>query len=54
MKNKNNIEREIKWGINGSGQSVWIVFTINTDTGRVLGSESFTSEAEAEAWVKWA
>ena len=48
----NTITRDITTGINGKGQQVWIVTTQRG--ARVLGMESFTSEAEASSWLKWA
>lgn len=48
----NTIARDIKTGINGSGAPVWTVFTMRGT--QVLGMETFTSEAEATNWIKWA
>ncbi len=49
---------EIKEGVNGSGRTIWIVFTcLYNDRGevfRVLGMERFETLAEAESWLKWA
>ena len=54
---QNNVSRTIKQGINGSGQTIWIVFTVKTlDNGaeRTLGVERFTTLEEAQCWVRWA
>lgn len=48
----NTTTRDITTGINGKGQTVWIVTTQRG--ARHLGMESFTSEAEARNWLKWA
>ena len=47
---------EIAEGINGSGNTVWIVCTVRQEaTGRQNHwMEYFDTKAEAENWVKWA
>jgi len=44
--------KEINEGINGSGQKIWIVFTLKD--GNVIWMEKFDNKSEAESWVKWA
>ena len=44
--------RDLTTGINGKGDTVWIVTTMRGQ--RVLGMERFTTEAEATNWLKWA
>ena len=54
---QNNVTRTIKQGTNGSGQTIWVVFTVKTlDNGaeRVLGTERFNTLEEAQCWVRWA
>jgi len=46
--------KEIHNGINGSGNTVWIVVTVCDTTGRWLWQETFTREAEAKSWFKYA
>jgi len=49
--------REIREGVNGSGNRVWLVFTFKTnDEGKQFTDwiETFKSEAEAKHWMKWA
>ena len=41
---------EIKEGLSGSGQALWIACGINA-AGRYASMERVTSEAEAQAWI---
>jgi len=52
MTNQANTTRDIKTGINGRGEKNWTVFTMRGT--KVLGMETFDSEAEALNWIKWA
>ena len=45
--------KQLREGINGSGNRVWIVQTLN-EIGSCIGSESFDTESEALAWIKYA
>lgn len=40
-------------GIDGSGRTIWIVWTENAD-GSIHHMERFTSLNEARVWMKWA
>lgn len=48
--------KTIETGINGRGDTVWIVVTERTgEAGRIVRhAETFDTKAEAEAWVRWA
>lgn len=46
--------KELKEGVNGSGNTVFLVFTIRDSDGACLHVEYFNSKAEAENWIKWA
>ena len=40
-------------GLNGSGNTVWLVATEAAD-GRWVAVETFDTESEAASWVRWA
>lgn len=44
---------EIHEGVNGRGNTMWMVITINVDTGQYLWTEYFDNKAEAENWLEW-
>ncbi len=41
-------------GINGSGENTFLIVTVSNATGEWLHVETFTNEAEADCWMKWA
>jgi hypothetical protein len=43
---------ELMEGIGGNGNTVYMVVTINTETGEYLWIETFTRKAEALAWLR--
>ena len=44
---------EIKEGINGSGETKYMVVTVERGTGRWIHTEDFKTLAEAKNWIKW-
>jgi hypothetical protein len=45
--------KELHKGINGSGQTIYLVVTVD-ESGRWIWTERFNSKPEAECWMKWA
>lgn len=46
--------KEMVEGIDGTGRTMWMVVTVDVETGRWIWTERFTSKREAECWMKWA
>ena len=44
--------KELHEGINGSGNTIWIVATVKD--GIWMWQERFMNKKEAECWLKWA
>ena len=49
-----NVVREIREGVSGSGNTIYLVVTACAKTGQWIHSETFRSKSEAECWMKWA
>ena len=45
--------KELHTGVNGSGNTVYLVVTVNAQ-GQWVWIERFDSKAEAESWLKYA
>ena len=45
---------EIAEGVSGSGNTLWIVVTTDSETGRCLWMEYFRNKAEAQRWLEYA
>jgi len=41
-------------GTNGSGEAIFLIVTVSDENGEWLHIETFTNEAEANNWIKWA
>ena len=46
--------KELHEGINGNGNTVYLVVTVRDSDGSWRHTERFDSKSEAEAWKKWA
>ena len=51
---KRGTVRFLKTGVNGSGEKTWAVQSATKDRPNHWMTETFTTEAEALNWMKWA
>ena len=47
-------KKELHEGVNGSGNTTWMVVTVSQATGQWDHIEHFSNKAEAENWMTWA
>jgi hypothetical protein len=47
-----NKRNELHEAVAGNGDTIYQVVTVNTETGQWIWIETFTTKAEAKAWMK--
>lgn len=52
---KHKAAYELHWGLDGSGNTTWIVLSewVDLDGRTRSHAEYFTTEAQAKNWIKW-